>query len=179
MLKKSSFFFFNHFHHKRWGEWLDLLISCMHCNRTFLFLLSFEFWSTIVRNHIFNFDSALWHSLACGCMINDQFYKGQLPDGSLIEVRCLKLNPKLLYQNLHQSLELIAKLRHCHLASILGHCITSSQDSVSITTIVHIVSEHVTNGTLRSHLTGNNHVEHFACFPTEYIPIFWCWMLRV
>ncbi|XP_074558772.1 putative LRR receptor-like serine/threonine-protein kinase At1g14390 [Curcuma longa] len=96
-----------------------------------------------------NFDpSNLFEDSARG-----QFYKGQLQDGSLIEVRLLKLNPKLLYQNLHQYLELIAKLRHRHVASILGHCITSSQDSVNTTTIVHLVSEHVTNGTLRSHLT--------------------------
>ncbi|XP_042401848.1 probable LRR receptor-like serine/threonine-protein kinase At1g14390 [Zingiber officinale] len=96
-----------------------------------------------------NFDpSNLFEDSARG-----QFYKGQFQEGSLIEVRLLKLNPKLLYQNLHQYLELIAKLRHHHLASILGHCITSSQDSVNTTTIVHIVSEHVTNGTLRSHLT--------------------------
>ncbi|KAJ8464849.1 hypothetical protein OPV22_027401 [Ensete ventricosum] len=82
-----------------------------------------------------------------------QFYKGWLQDGSMVTVRRLKLNPRFLPQNLPQYLDLTSKLRHHHLASILGHCINSSQDGVNVTTIVFLVSEYVTNGTLRSHLT--------------------------
>ncbi|WOL09170.1 putative LRR receptor-like serine/threonine-protein kinase [Canna indica] len=83
-----------------------------------------------------------------------QLYKGGLKDGSLVVVRCLKLNQKFSPQNLPQYLDLISKLRHNHLASILGHCVISSQeDSVNTTTIVYLVYEYVTNGTLRSHLT--------------------------
>ncbi|CAL9767308.1 unnamed protein product [Musa acuminata subsp. burmannicoides] len=82
-----------------------------------------------------------------------QFYKGWLQDGSMVTVRRLKLNPRFSPQNLPQYLDLISKFRHHHLASILGHCIDSSQDGVNITTIVFLVSEYITNGTLRSHLT--------------------------
>ncbi|THU45309.1 hypothetical protein C4D60_Mb02t16480 [Musa balbisiana] len=81
------------------------------------------------------------------------FYKGWLQDGSMVTVRRLKLNPRFLPQNLPHYLDLISKLRHHHLASILGHCNDSSQDGVNITTIVFLVSEYITNGTLRSHLT--------------------------
>ncbi|CAL9102033.1 unnamed protein product [Musa textilis] len=82
-----------------------------------------------------------------------QFYKGWLPDGSLTTVRSLRLNQKFSLQSLPQYLDLISKLRHHHLASLLGHCIFSSQDGSNTTTMVFLVSEHVTNGTLRSHIT--------------------------
>ncbi|XP_074577797.1 putative LRR receptor-like serine/threonine-protein kinase At1g14390 [Curcuma longa] len=82
-----------------------------------------------------------------------QFYKGLLGDGSMVIVKRMQLNPKFSVQNLPQYLELISKLRHRHLASMLGHCIISSQDDVNTTTIIYFVSERVTNGTLRSHLT--------------------------
>ncbi|RZR76768.1 hypothetical protein BHM03_00001649 [Ensete ventricosum] len=80
-------------------------------------------------------------------------YKGHLQDGSLTTVRSLRLNQKFSPQSLPQYLDLISKLRHHHLASILGHCIFSSQDGSNTTTMVFLVSEHVTNGTLRSHIT--------------------------
>ncbi|KAJ8480232.1 hypothetical protein OPV22_023959 [Ensete ventricosum] len=82
-----------------------------------------------------------------------QVYKGHLQDGSLTTVRSLRLNQKFSPQSLPQYLDLISKLRHHHLASILGHCIFSSQDGSNTTTMVFLVSEHVTNGTLRSHIT--------------------------
>ncbi|XP_018674424.2 probable LRR receptor-like serine/threonine-protein kinase At1g14390 isoform X1 [Musa acuminata AAA Group] len=82
-----------------------------------------------------------------------QFYKGSLQDGSLTTVRRLRLNQKFSPQSLPQYLDLISKLRHHHLASILGHCIFSSQDGSNTTTMVFLVSELVTNGTLRSHIT--------------------------
>lgn len=72
----------------------------------------------------------------------------------MVIVKRMQLNPKFSVQNLPQYLELISKLRHRHLASMLGHCIISSQDDVNTTTIIYFVSERVTNGTLRSHLTG-------------------------
>ncbi|KAG6492567.1 hypothetical protein ZIOFF_047530 [Zingiber officinale] len=83
-----------------------------------------------------------------------QFYKGLLGDGSMVIVNRMKLNPKFSLQNLPQYLDLISKIRHRHLANILGHCIVSSQDDANNTTIIYFVSERVTNGTLRSHLTG-------------------------
>lgn len=72
----------------------------------------------------------------------------------MVSIRRFKLNPKVSPENLPQYLDLISKLRHRHLVRVLGHCIVISQDSVNTTTGIYLVSEHVTNGTLRSHLTG-------------------------
>ncbi|PSS28717.1 LRR receptor-like serine/threonine-protein kinase precursor [Actinidia chinensis var. chinensis] len=83
-----------------------------------------------------------------------QLYKARLRDGSMALVKCLKLKQKHSYQNLQQQMEMISKLRHHHLVSVLGHCIVTFQDQPSNTaTTVLIVLEHVANGSLRDHLT--------------------------
>ena len=51
-------------------------------------------------------------------------------------------------------MEIISKLRHRHLVSIIGHCIVSDQENPNIASSVYLISECVTNGSLRSHLTG-------------------------
>lgn len=103
-----------------------------------------------------------------------QFYKGLLGDGSMVIVKRMKLNPMFSLQNLPQYLDLISKLRHRHLVSILGHCVVSNQDDVNTTTIIYFVSERVTNGTLRSHLTGKRITSMlyilltiYLCFPVQ------------
>ncbi|CAL5039167.1 unnamed protein product [Urochloa decumbens] len=82
-----------------------------------------------------------------------QIYNGQLQDGSRVLVRCLRLNPKYSPQSLVQYLEIISKLRHRHLVCIIGHCIVSDQENPNIASSVYLISECVTNGSLRSHLT--------------------------
>ena len=51
-------------------------------------------------------------------------------------------------------MDIISKLRHVNLVSILGHCIPSGQDNASANDAIFLVLEYVSNGTLRSHLTG-------------------------
>jgi hypothetical protein len=82
-----------------------------------------------------------------------QLYKGRLQDGTTVVVRCLKLKQKYVSQNLAQYMDIISKLRHRHLVSIIGHCISDGQDYTNTATVVYLVLENVPNGTLRSHLT--------------------------
>ncbi|KAG8094621.1 hypothetical protein GUJ93_ZPchr0012g18827 [Zizania palustris] len=91
-------------------------------------------------------------SLIKNCPIS-KHYNGQLQDGSRVLVRCLRLKPKYSPQSLTQYMDIISKLRHRHLVSIIGHCIVDDQENPNIASSVYLVSECVTNGSLRSHLT--------------------------
>lgn len=82
-----------------------------------------------------------------------QFYKGWLSDGSKVLVRCMKLKQKNSPQTLSHYLDVISKLRHCHLVSVLGHCIDNGMENANTTGSVYLLFEYVSNGTLRSHLT--------------------------
>lgn len=53
-------------------------------------------------------------------------------------------------------MDIISKLRHHHLVSIVGHCIASGPDGGNTMDSVFLVSEHITNGNLRDHLGGNS-----------------------
>lgn len=82
-----------------------------------------------------------------------QLYKGWLRDGSVVLVKCLKLKQKLLPQSLMQHMEVLSKLRHRHLVSILGHCVVTYQDHPNTaSTTVFVVVEHISNGSLRDYL---------------------------
>ncbi|XP_022877491.1 probable LRR receptor-like serine/threonine-protein kinase At1g14390 [Olea europaea var. sylvestris] len=82
-----------------------------------------------------------------------QLYKGWLRDGSVVLVKCLKLKQRHSPQVLQQHMEVISKLRHRHLVSVLGHCITTYHDHPNTASTVFIVLENVTNGSLRDYLT--------------------------
>ncbi|XVF43074.1 hypothetical protein PTKIN_Ptkin02bG0011600 [Pterospermum kingtungense] len=83
-----------------------------------------------------------------------QLYKGWLVDGTVVVVKCVKLKQKHLPQNLmQQHMEVLSKLRHRHLVSVLGHCIVTYQDHPNTDSSVFVVFEHVSNGSLRDHLT--------------------------
>ncbi|KAE8681303.1 putative LRR receptor-like serine/threonine-protein kinase [Hibiscus syriacus] len=82
-----------------------------------------------------------------------QLYKGWIVDGSVVVVKCLKLKQKHAPQNLMQHMEVLSKLRHRHLVSVLGHCIVTYQDHPNIVSTVFIVFEHFSNGSLRDYLT--------------------------
>ncbi|CAN6878760.1 unnamed protein product [Brassica oleracea] len=95
-----------------------------------------------------NFDAA---SL-CG----EQLYKGCLREGIAVTVRCIKLKQKssTSTQNLAQQMEVLSKLRHMHLASVLGHCIGTYQDHHPYAgSTIFIVQEYISNGSLRDYLT--------------------------
>ncbi|CAH1417139.1 unnamed protein product [Lactuca virosa] len=82
-----------------------------------------------------------------------QLYKGWLRDGTIVLIKCLKLKQKHSTQNLQQHMEVISKLRHRHLVSVLGHCIVSYVDHPNSGSTAFVVLENVSNGSLRDHLT--------------------------
>ncbi|KAK8955036.1 putative inactive leucine-rich repeat receptor-like protein kinase [Platanthera zijinensis] len=82
-----------------------------------------------------------------------QMYRGQLKDGSLIAIRCLKLKKCHTSQNFNRHIELISKLRHRHLVSALGHCFEYYLEDSSVS-MLFLIFEYVSNGTLRSNISG-------------------------
>ncbi|XP_020088179.1 probable LRR receptor-like serine/threonine-protein kinase At1g14390 [Ananas comosus] len=82
-----------------------------------------------------------------------QQYKGWLQDGSMVIVKCMKLKQKYSSPSLIQYMDIVSKLRHRNLVSIIGHCIVTEQDNTNTTSNIFLVSEYIANGTLRSHLT--------------------------
>lgn len=84
-----------------------------------------------------------------------QLYKGKLENGSYVVIRSLALKKKFSVQNLKARLDLLSKLHHPNLVSLLGHCIdgSSGQDDTSAHKL-HLVYEYVPNGNYRTHLSG-------------------------
>lgn len=72
----------------------------------------------------------------------------------MVLVKSLKLKQKHLSQSLMPHMDVLSKLRHRHLVSILGHCIVTYQDHPNTASTVFIVHEHVSNGSLRDYLNG-------------------------
>lgn len=72
----------------------------------------------------------------------------------MVLVKCLKLKQKHSPQILQQHMEMISKLRHRHLVSVLGHCVVTYQDHPNTASTVFIVLENVVNGSLKDHLSG-------------------------
>ncbi|KAI4328400.1 hypothetical protein L6164_020757 [Bauhinia variegata] len=81
-----------------------------------------------------------------------QLYEGWLRDGSMVLVSSVKAKQKNLPQSLVQHLEVLPKLRHRHLVSVLGHCVVTYLGHPHPTSTVFIVFEHICNGSLRDHL---------------------------
>ncbi|CAH8266550.1 unnamed protein product [Arabidopsis lyrata] len=99
-----------------------------------------------------DFDAA---SLFC-----EQLYKGCLREGIPVTVRCIKLKQKSLPQSLTQQMEVLSKLRHMHLVSVLGHCIASNQDhNQHAGNTIFIVQEYISSGSLRDFLTNSRKKE--------------------
>ncbi|KAK9682230.1 hypothetical protein RND81_10G059900 [Saponaria officinalis] len=82
-----------------------------------------------------------------------QMYRGQLSDGSLVAIRCLKLKESYTTEYFMPHIELISKLRHRHLVSAIGHCFEHYLDNSSVSR-VFLVFEYVPNGTLRSWISA-------------------------
>ncbi|KAK3033702.1 hypothetical protein RJ639_033926 [Escallonia herrerae] len=81
-----------------------------------------------------------------------QVYRGQLKDGSLVAIRCLKMRKSHSTQSFMQYIELISKLRHQHLVSALGYCFECYLDDSSVSTIM-LVFQYFPTGTLRDWIT--------------------------
>ncbi|AAF43939.1 Contains similarity to a Receptor-like Protein Kinase 5 Precursor from Arabidopsis thaliana gi/1350783 and contains an Eukaryotic Protein Kinase PF/00069 domain and Leucine Rich PF/00560 repeats [Arabidopsis thaliana] len=87
-------------------------------------------------------------------LCGEQLYKGCLREGIAVTVRCIKLKQKNSTQNLAQQMEVLSKLRHMHLVSVLGHCIGTYQDHHPYAgSTIFIVQEYISNGSLRDYLT--------------------------
>uniref|UniRef100_A0A1J3GES1 non-specific serine/threonine protein kinase n=2 Tax=Noccaea caerulescens TaxID=107243 RepID=A0A1J3GES1_NOCCA len=89
-----------------------------------------------------------------GNLCGEQLYKGCLREGITVTVKCVKLKQKSSTQNLAQQMEVLSKLRHMHLVSVLGHCIVPNQDHHPFAgNTIFIVQEYISNGSLRDYLT--------------------------
>ncbi|KAK7368100.1 hypothetical protein VNO80_10122 [Phaseolus coccineus] len=81
-----------------------------------------------------------------------QLYNGWLINGSMVMVNRVKLKQKCLHKNSIECLKVLPYLRHGHLVSILGHCVTTQQDRPQMISTIFIVFEHVSNVSLRDYL---------------------------
>ncbi|PNY16442.1 putative inactive LRR protein kinase [Trifolium pratense] len=84
-----------------------------------------------------------------------KLYKGKLENGSYVIIRSLALRKKFSIQNLKARLDLLSKLHHPNLVSLLGHCIDGSGKDGASTNKLHLVYEYVQNGDYRTHLSGS------------------------
>lgn len=84
-----------------------------------------------------------------------QMYRGQLKNGSLVAIRCVKMKKSYSTQNYMHHIEMISKLRHRHLVSALGHCFECSLDDSSVSRIF-LVFEYIPNGTLKSWISDGH-----------------------
>ncbi|XP_054786660.1 probable inactive leucine-rich repeat receptor-like protein kinase At3g03770 [Prosopis cineraria] len=82
-----------------------------------------------------------------------KLYKGKLENGSYVAIRSLALSKKCSIQNLKARLDLLLKLHHPNLVSLLGHCIDSCEQRDSTTNKLHLVYEYVPHGTYRAYLS--------------------------
>lgn len=83
-----------------------------------------------------------------------QLYKGKLENGSHVVIRSLVLSKKCSGQNLKAKLDLLSKLQHPNLVSLLGHCIDGGAQDDPNTHKLHLIYEYVPNGNYRTHLSG-------------------------
>ncbi|MED6159726.1 hypothetical protein PIB30_044899 [Stylosanthes scabra] len=83
-----------------------------------------------------------------------KLYRGKLESGIQVVIRCLPLSKKYTIRNFKLRLDLLAKLRHPHLVSLLGHCIDGVVADQSDTN-VFLVYEFVSNGSFHTYLSDS------------------------
>ncbi|XP_074309744.1 putative LRR receptor-like serine/threonine-protein kinase At1g14390 [Silene latifolia] len=81
-----------------------------------------------------------------------QVYKGLLPSGSAVLIKCMTVKEKHSSKALNNHIEVLSQLRHQNLVSVLGHCVVTYQERHRGSSIF-VVFEHVANGSLREHLS--------------------------
>ncbi|KAL9156282.1 hypothetical protein ABFS82_09G065300 [Erythranthe guttata] len=87
---------------------------------------------------------------------NGKIYKGRLESGAHVAIRCLAVSRKYTIRNLKLRLDLLARIRHPHLACLLGHCIDNEGNDEVGANNVYLVYEYVPNGNYRAHLSETN-----------------------
>lgn len=74
-------------------------------------------------------------------------YKGCLPDGKAVAVKQLKAGSGQGEREFRAEVEIISRVHHRHLVSLVGYCISEQQRV--------LIYEYVPNGNLHHHLHGN------------------------
>ncbi|KAK8516664.1 hypothetical protein V6N13_080758 [Hibiscus sabdariffa] len=75
-------------------------------------------------------------------------YKGQLPDGRFVAVKRLKVDSGQGDREFKAEVEIISRIHHRHLVSLVGYCITENQRL--------LIYDFVGNQTLKHHLHGKD-----------------------
>ncbi|KAL2338075.1 hypothetical protein Fmac_012521 [Flemingia macrophylla] len=75
-------------------------------------------------------------------------HKGVLPNGKIVAVKQLKSESRQGDREFHAEVEVISRVHHRHLVSLVGYCISDSQRM--------LVYEYVPNNTLEFHLHGKD-----------------------
>ncbi|CAJ2669971.1 unnamed protein product [Trifolium pratense] len=88
-------------------------------------------------------------------------YKGCLPDGREIAVKQLKIGGSQGEREFKAEVDIISRIHHRHLVSLVGHCI---QDNRKI-----LVYDYVPNNTLHFHLHGNPRIIHRDIKPSNIL----------
>ncbi|KAL3682273.1 hypothetical protein R1sor_000295 [Riccia sorocarpa] len=83
--------------------------------------------------------------------VRGKVYKGRLEDGTHVAVKCCCFDPKLDSHDVKAQMELLSKLRHHHVASVIGYCFLDGESRNDRRLLV--VTEYVDNGNLRSHIS--------------------------
>ncbi|KAH1126366.1 hypothetical protein AAZX31_06G163800 [Glycine max] len=98
-----------------------------------------------------NFDNSTF----MGENIYGKLYRGKLESGIQVVIRSLPLSKKYSIRNFKLRLDLLAKLRHPHLVSLLGHCIDGVVGENNEAN-VFLIYEYVSNGTFQTYLSGDS-----------------------
>ncbi|KAL7120235.1 hypothetical protein ACP275_02G110400 [Erythranthe tilingii] len=119
-------------------------------------------YRTFVLDEIKEATNNFNHSNLIGEGSNGQVYKGWLTDGTVVAITSLKMRRRHGIHTYTNQLELISKLRHCHLVSAIGHCFECFQDDSSCVSRFFHVFEYVPNGPLRSFISDGKSGQKFT-----------------
>lgn len=93
-------------------------------------------------------------------------YKGRLMDGKDVAVKQLKVGSGQGDREFRAEVEIISRVHHRHLVSLVGYCISEQQRM--------LIYEFVPNGNLHHHLHGNVSFHLFSLQKIKKI-VYTCW----
>ncbi|XWS16673.1 hypothetical protein CRYUN_Cryun34aG0111200 [Craigia yunnanensis] len=103
-----------------------------------------QFTLAEIRAATNNFDE----SLVIGVGGFGKLFKGEIEDDTLAAIKWANPQSEQGLAEFHTEIEMLSKLRHRHLVSLIGFCDEQNE--------MILVYEYMANGTLRSHLFGND-----------------------